>query len=98
MAWRLHLSDRNIRRLDLLSGKPAILAAWTQSNRVSYLDLQNGTQQGDCTIDDVNADSRSSPSWAEFIKHLLAPNGVYLPSVRTSGVSVYMTADGQMRL
>jgi hypothetical protein len=98
MAWRLHLSDRSIRRLDILSGKPAILAAWTQANRVSYLDLQNGTQQGDVTVDEVKADSRFDPRWADFIKCLLAPNGVYLPSVRALGVSVYMTADGQMRL
>lgn len=98
MAWRLHLSDSSIRRLDILSGKPALLAAWTQANRVSYLDLQNGTQQGDCVIPEAKPETRFQPAWADFIKTLCAPNGVYLPSVRSAKMSVYMTADGATRL
>ncbi|MFN8450912.1 MAG: hypothetical protein U0521_20620 [Anaerolineae bacterium] len=42
MAWRLHLSDRTIKRLDILSGKPNVLAAWTQDNRVSFSTCKPG--------------------------------------------------------
>ncbi len=98
MAWRLHLSDRTIKRLDILSGKPTLLAVWTLANRVTYLDLQNGAQQGDRSIEDVKTEDRRSPAWQDFIKSLSAPNGVYLPLVRTRQASIHMTADGQMRV
>ena len=97
MAWRLHLSDRTIKRLDILSGKPTVLAAWTLASRVTFLDLQNGSQQGDRTIEDVKANDRRSPAWQEFVKSLTAPNGVSLPVVRTRQATIHMTADGQMR-
>ena len=80
MAWRMHLSDRTIRRLDILSGKPTVLAAWTQANRVTFLDLQNGSQQGDRTIEEVKTEDRRSEAWQEFVRTLTAPNGVYLPT------------------
>jgi hypothetical protein len=98
MAWRIHLSDRTIRRLDILSGKPTLLAAWTQANRVTFLDLQTGSQQGDRTIEEVKAEDRRSKEWQAFIQTLTAPNGVYLPLVRAPQAAISMTADGQMRL
>ncbi|MBI1259071.1 MAG: hypothetical protein GC204_16500 [Chloroflexi bacterium] len=98
MAWRIHLSDRTIRRLDILSGKPTVLAAWTQANRVTFLDLKNGSQQGDRTIADVKTEDRRSEAWQAFVKSLTAPNGVYLPLVRAPQAAVALTADGQMRL
>ena len=98
MAWRIHLTDRTIRRLDILSGKPTVLAAWTQVNRVTFLDLQNGSQQGDRTIAEVKTEDRRSPEWQAFVKTLTAPNGVYLPLVRTPQAVIALTADGQMCL
>lgn len=98
MAWRLHLSDRTIKRLDILSGKPNVLAAWTQDNRVSFLDLQTGTQRGERTIEPPSSDDRRSDAWRQFVDSLTAPNGVFLPTVRTRPVAIRMTADGQMRL
>ncbi len=98
MAWRLHLSDRTIKRLDILTGKPTVLLAWTQANRLTFLDLQNGSTKGDRTIEDVNIPDRRSPLWQEFIGTLTAPNGVYLPMVRTRQAIIRTTADGKMRL
>jgi len=98
MAWRIHLSDRTIRRLDILSGKPTLLAAWTQTNRVTFLDLQTGSQQGDRTVEEVKTEDRRSPVWQAFIQTLTAPNGVYLPLVRAPQAAIALTADGQMRL
>lgn len=98
MAWRIHLSDRTIRRLDILPGKPTLLAAWTQTNRVTFLDLQSGSQEGDRTIEEVKTEDRRSPVWQDFIKTLTASNGVFLPMVRAPQAAISMTADGQMRL
>lgn len=98
MAWRIHLSDRPIRRLDILSGKPRLLAAWTQNTRVSYLDLQTGSPRGDRTIDDVPVGDRRSEAWQTFMQSLTAPNEVFLPYVRTKQAAISISADGRMRL
>jgi hypothetical protein len=98
MAWRLHLSDRTIRWLDIVPGKPTILAAWTQSNRVSFLDLQTGMSKGERTIEPPGTDDRRSPAWQEFVKSLAAPNGVALPMVRTRQATIHLDTDGGTRL
>ncbi len=98
MAWRLHLSDRTIKRLDILPGKPTLLAAWTSASRVTFLDLQNGAQQGDSTISDAPVMEREGKPWAEFVQTLAAPNGVYLPTVRSGKTVISLTADGKMYL
>ena len=98
MAWRLHLSDRTIKRLDILTGKPTVLVAWTQANRLTFLDLRNGSNKGDRTIEEVNIPDRHNPLWQEFVDRLTAPNGVYLPMVRTRQSVIRTTANGKMRL
>jgi hypothetical protein len=50
MAWRAQLSDRPIRALAILSTKPGILAAWTQSDRSIFLDLSSGAKVSDLTL------------------------------------------------
>jgi len=98
MAWRLHLSDRTIKRLDILSGTPGLLAAWTQANRVTFLDLQNGTQREDRTIEALQSEDRAVPAWAQFVGALTATNGVYLPYMRTPRTSIWQSGDGKTRL
>lgn len=98
MAWRLHLSDRTIKRLDILPGKPTLLAAWTSANRVTFLDLQNGTQQGDCTLGDAPVAERAGQPWADYLRTLAAPNGVYLPTVRSGPALISLSADGKICL
>lgn len=50
MAWRAQLSDRPIRGLSILSTKPGVLAAWTQSDRLVFLDLSSGVKVNDLTL------------------------------------------------
>lgn len=50
MAWRAQLSDRPIRQLAILSTKPGVLAAWTQSDRLVFLDLSSGVKVDDLTL------------------------------------------------
>ncbi len=98
MAWRVHLSDRNIKRLDMLSGKPSLLAAWTATNRVSFLDLQNGSPRGDMTIEPVKDADRRGESWQTFVQSLTTPNNLYLPTARAPQAAIFLSADGSTRL
>ncbi len=98
MAWRLHLSDSPIKRLDILAGTPTLLAAWTHANRVTFLDLQNGSQHENRTIDDLNTEDRTGAAWLPFVQTLAAANGVFLPAVRSARTSILQTADGKIRL
>jgi hypothetical protein len=98
MAWRLHLTDRSVRKLEILAGKPNVLAAWTLSNRVTFLDLQNGNRIEDRTIEAPATEDRSAASWRAFVNDLTAPNGVYLPIVRANPLTIYQTIDGKYRL
>ncbi|NJO82955.1 MAG: hypothetical protein HC828_09115 [Blastochloris sp.] len=96
MAWRIQLPERNIRRLDILTGRPTVLAAWVAPTRVVFLDLQSGTRRGEQTI--PAPPDRDSEKWPTFLEGLKAPNGVALPVVRMPGLVLQATADGEMRL
>ena len=98
MAWRLHLSDRPIRRIDMLPGKPSILAAWIGNDHISYLDLQTGASRGERTIDKIDTQDRKAPAWRPFLDALTASNGIFLPSVRIGTTTILTTQDGATRL
>lgn len=95
MAWRVHLTNQAIQRLDILPGKTVLLAAWTQRDRATYFDLESGAHMGE---HQHKAVSRQSDKWAEFVASLVAPNGVPLPFVRTAQMNLYTTGDGKSRL
>jgi hypothetical protein len=97
-AWRIHLSDQTVRWLDILPGKPSVIAAWTQANRVAYFDLSNGARHGERTFDGVNAANRKEDAWRGFIAGLTAPNDAILPLVRLPNATIQTTADGRMVL
>lgn len=96
MAWRLHLTDRIVRRLDILPGKPNLLAAWTNSDRVYFMELQNGGKLTERTLEPPK--TRATAMWDVFVKGLHAPNGVFLPLVRTPHTTVYQLPQGKKRL
>jgi hypothetical protein len=98
MAWRVHLNDRPIRRLDLLPGKPSILAAWLSSQHVVFLDLQTGSKRGEKTFDPFDAEQRASDAWREFVGTLTASNGAILPSVRVGSTTLLSSSDGSTLL
>lgn len=95
MAWRVHLTNTAIQNLDILPGKTPLLAAWTQRDRATYFELESGVEVGE---HQHKAVSRQSDKWSEFIASLIAPNGAYLPLVRTAAMTIYTTDDGRMRL
>lgn len=98
MAWRLQLSSRPIRRLEILPGKPALLAAWTGAEVVHFFDLQHGTRFDSLTLHAPPGDDLSTPEWSRFLDSLSAPNGARLPLFRTPDVSVYAALEAHTRL
>ncbi len=95
MTWRVHLTNQAIQRLDILPGKPTLLAAWTQRDRATYFELESGIEVGE---HQHKAVSRQSDKWAEFVASLIAPNGAHLPVIRTAAATIYTTEDGRARL
>jgi hypothetical protein len=98
MAWRALLSNRPIRRVDLLPCKPAALAAWTHADRVTLLDLQHGAKIDELRLEEPGGvDYRSAP-WRAYLASLRVPGDAVLPVVRAGRVTVFSAADGQTRL
>jgi len=98
MSWRVHLTNQAIRSLDILTGKPPLLAAWTHRERVAFFDLETGAPVEERVFKASRAGERQGDHWHEFVASLVAPNNVYLPTVRTPQATIYATNDGQMRL
>lgn len=98
MAWRLQLSDRAVRRLDILPGKPSLLAAWVKPDRVTFLDLQTGARVAEHTIVPPPTPDRSAETWQPFLKTLIASNSAALPCVRVGNTTVYSMLNGDTRL
>lgn len=98
MAWRALLSNRPIRRVDLLPSKPAALAAWTHPNRVTLLDLQHGAKIDELHFDEPGGVDFLSPLWRAYVASLKTPGDVILPLVRAGRVTVMTSRDGQTRL
>ncbi|MBZ0303742.1 MAG: hypothetical protein K8J31_28640 [Anaerolineae bacterium] len=97
MPWRMHLSNRALQRLDIVPGTDsAVLAAWTQPGRVSYLDLETGTLLGDRRFADLI--SRQPERWLLLQPDLVTPSGGYLPLLSGSDVTVHVSQNAQLRL
>jgi hypothetical protein len=98
MTWRVHLTNQAIRDLDILAGRPPLLAAWPQRDRVTYFELESGAPMDERLLRSTRAGELHSEKWREFVATLIAPNGLYLPTVHTPEATIYATDDGQMRL
>jgi hypothetical protein len=98
MAWRMQLATRPIRRLDILAGKPQVLAAWTQANEVHYFELFHGAKIDHRNFDEPTDSDHKGQAWQHFFKSLVAPNNVLLPFVKARQTAIYTSQSGQMRL
>jgi hypothetical protein len=98
MAWRLHLTNQAIRRLDIIEGEPDLLAAWSRRDRVLYYEVETGTPRGERLLEIPDTDERDSEAWRNFVAELKAPNSGHLPLVQTPRLTVHTTDDGRMRL
>lgn len=98
MTWQTLLPNRIIRRLDILPGKPPLLAVWTRADQISYYDLRDGVAQGEITLKTPETENRDDDAWQAFVTTLKAPNNAYLPLVRSGDITLYSSADGRVRL
>lgn len=99
MNWRIHLTNTAIRELHTLSGKPYLLAVWTQINRVEFYDMETGAYYGDRLIPPVPDDDYYSEDWQTFLAGLKdVKERTYLPIVTTTRATIFTTDDGQLRL
>lgn len=98
MTWRLHLSNQAIQTINILPGKPSLIAAWTQRTRVFYFDLDSGAPMGERVFKDGKFENRQDEKWRELITSLNAPNKAFLPLVRTPQAEIYTNEDGRTRL
>ncbi len=98
MAWRFQLSNRPIRRLDILSGQRSLLAVWPNAHQVHYFDLQHGTKLEHRNFSEPDPPQRDLPVWGEYLQALVAPNGLMLPVVQGSRLTLYTTADRSVQL
>ena len=97
-AWRLYLTDQTVRRLDILPGKPSVLAAWTGVRRVFFFDLKNGNRLGERAYDGILPPERAGEAWQTYVGGFHAPNEAPLPHVRLDGLTLYNGGDGAVRL
>lgn len=98
MSWRLHLTNQAITDLDILSGKDALLCAWSRRDRAAFYDLKTGVLMGETTLMFPSPQNREDSEWQNFVAGLKAPGGGYLPHVRTPLCDIYLTDDGRVRL
>lgn len=98
MAWRALLSNRPIRRVDLLACKPAALAVWTHRDRVTVLDLQHGAKIDELSFDEPAGTDFLSASWRAYVNSLTGPGEATLPFVQGRAAAVYSSKDRSARL
>ncbi|MBZ0275070.1 MAG: WD40 repeat domain-containing protein [Anaerolineae bacterium] len=98
MAWRVHLTNQAILDLNIIPGKPALLAAWTQRDRATFFEVETGTLSGDMSYRLGGIDARQHARWPEFVAGLVAPNQSYLPAITTPLGAILLTSDGRMRV
>lgn len=97
MAWRVHLSDEAVYRLDILKD---ILCVWVAMDEAAFFDLETGAALGTLAVS-VPPDGlpeRGTDEWMAFLDGLRAPNGARLPVIRLPNLTVHQTDDGTRRL
>jgi len=92
------MSEGSIKRLDILSGKPSVLAVWLSYAHVIYIDLQTGQQKSSATLDALDVRERGEATWRPFVESLRASNHTFFPYVRGKHGAIYNSGDGSKRL
>jgi len=99
MTWRIHLTNRAIRELHILQGKPQQLAVWTQRNRIEFYDMESGVLLGHRTIEPPPNGEFNSEAWQIYLATLTdLRERAYLPVVPTSRGTIHTTDDGKLHL
>lgn len=98
MSWRIHVSEGAIKRLDILSGKPSLVAVWLSNSQIAYYDLQTGIKKTQAALEQIDLRDRALAPARKVITSLQGPNQTFLPFVRFKGGAIYTSSDGTRRL
>ncbi len=97
MAWRVHLTDRVVYRIDVLTGKRSVVVAWPAPHVAHFFSLGSGAAMGERTFLAPTLD-RESEDWRTFLEEMEDPLGTPLPQVRLPRLTIHATATGVYRL
>lgn len=99
MAWRIHLTNQAIQQLQILPGRPPVLAVWTRHDRSNFYTLDNGILLAEKGLPHPPSVERRSEAWQRYVLMLTGPErNQYLPYVNTTLVEIHATDDGNLRL
>lgn len=90
--WRLHLANSAIQHIDIIGGKPVLMAVWTRDGKVAYYDLEKGDAHGTAAF---ILPEKKEDVWA-FATGLKDPKGRRLAFARVGGTSFWALAGGGM--
>ncbi|MFZ4827330.1 MAG: hypothetical protein ACOYLB_08235 [Phototrophicaceae bacterium] len=93
MSWRIHINDRTIHKLQIISkDNERILLVWYQ-NAIGCYDVEKGVLY-DTRRPISSPEPSAGEEWETYLDSLRAPNGLPLPYVRTKNALLYLTMDG----
>jgi len=100
MAWRVHLANQAIQQLHLLEGKVPALIAWTRRYHPRYYAIETGALLGESAVAPLpDEHDIESEVWQAYVNALYTyDHETYLPFVRLSGIDLYASLDGKLRL
>jgi len=99
VSWRLHFSTQPVAAVQLIGSEKPLVAVWDNRHTVHYYAQTDATPSGEQRFDRQPApEELTGDFWREFAASLQTPNGQYLPTVFMSGLSIYQSRDGRLRL
>lgn len=99
MGWRLHLSSQPIASVQFVSGHTPQIAVWDSRHNVHFYDRRDAMPLGELHFADHQLPGdMHDESWREVTARFRAPDGTLLPVIFMSGLTVYQSGDGRLRL
>lgn len=97
--WRLHLSTQPVAAVQILGSDQPLVAVWDNRHKVHYYSQFDAMPSGEQVFDQQQAPTGLDDDfWREFVGSLRAPNDIYLPTVYMTGLALYQSRDGRLRL
>ncbi len=99
MGWRLHLSSQPISSVQFVSGNTPQIAVWDSRHNVHFYDRRDAMPLGELQFSAYQPPADLHDDfWREITARFKAPDGTLLPVVFMSGLTVFQSSDGRMRL
>ena len=97
--WRLHLSTQPIAAVNILHAETPLIAVWDSRHNVHYYHQRDAVPSGEQQFDQYHPPEDLQDSfWQDFGANWQAPIGQYLPLIVITGLNLYQSHDGRLRL